>query len=174
MTRGASQSTLHPPNILRVATYNIHKGVRGIGPRKRLEIHNIGLGIVKTSTANSLDVARAVREEADRIRPSLPEGTKIFVAFDTTTFIDAAVERVYHTLAEAVSYAARTASSRGSGCLNKACATTIGNMADLIATRAIGLSSSSINVTFSSSATGTSDVTESMSCAMAPAFDESR
>ncbi len=30
---------------LRVATYNIHKGVRGIGPRKRLEIHNLGLGV---------------------------------------------------------------------------------------------------------------------------------
>lgn len=30
---------------LRVATYNIHKGVRGIGPAKRLEIHNLGLGI---------------------------------------------------------------------------------------------------------------------------------
>jgi endonuclease/exonuclease/phosphatase family metal-dependent hydrolase len=32
-------------NRLRVATYNIHKGVRGVGPRKRLEIHNLGLGI---------------------------------------------------------------------------------------------------------------------------------
>ncbi len=30
---------------LRVATYNIHKGVRGMGPRKRLEIHNLGLGV---------------------------------------------------------------------------------------------------------------------------------
>jgi endonuclease/exonuclease/phosphatase family metal-dependent hydrolase len=30
---------------LRVATYNIHKGVRGLGSRKRLEIHNLGLGI---------------------------------------------------------------------------------------------------------------------------------
>lgn len=27
-------------NILRVATYNIHKGVQGIGPVRRLEIHN--------------------------------------------------------------------------------------------------------------------------------------
>lgn len=35
----------HPQNVLRVATYNIHKGVRGVGPRKRLEIHNLGLGI---------------------------------------------------------------------------------------------------------------------------------
>jgi multidrug efflux pump len=63
---------------------------------------NIGLGIVKTSTANSLDVARAARAEAERIQASLPKGTSIFVAFDTTTFIDAAVERVYHTLAEAI------------------------------------------------------------------------
>ncbi len=28
--------------IFRVATYNIHKGVQGIGPRRRLEIHNLG------------------------------------------------------------------------------------------------------------------------------------
>ena len=31
--------------VLRVATYNIHKGVQGIGPRKRLEIHNLGHAI---------------------------------------------------------------------------------------------------------------------------------
>ena len=37
--------TLHTSDVLRVATYNIHKGVRGVGPRKRLEIHNLGLGI---------------------------------------------------------------------------------------------------------------------------------
>ncbi len=30
---------------LRVATYNIHKGVRGLGHGKRLEIHNLGLGV---------------------------------------------------------------------------------------------------------------------------------
>ncbi len=42
-------STLMPPytgiGALRVATYNIHKGVRGMGPRKRLEIHNLGLAV---------------------------------------------------------------------------------------------------------------------------------
>jgi endonuclease/exonuclease/phosphatase family metal-dependent hydrolase len=27
---------------IRVATYNIHKGVQGMGPRRRLEIHNLG------------------------------------------------------------------------------------------------------------------------------------
>lgn len=29
-------------NILRVGTYNIHKGVQGLGPQRRLEIHNLG------------------------------------------------------------------------------------------------------------------------------------
>ncbi len=35
----------HGAARLKVATYNIHKGVRGLGPTKRLEIHNLGLGI---------------------------------------------------------------------------------------------------------------------------------
>jgi len=43
-------STYLPPSSLgegglRVATYNIHKGVRGMGPGKRLEIHNLTLAV---------------------------------------------------------------------------------------------------------------------------------
>ena len=41
----AKSSTQQAGHLLRVATYNIHKGVRGVGPRKRLEIHNLGLAI---------------------------------------------------------------------------------------------------------------------------------
>ena len=37
-----ARQTAYP---VRVATWNIHKGVNGLGPRKRLEIHNIGLAI---------------------------------------------------------------------------------------------------------------------------------
>ena len=62
---------------------------------------NIALGIVKTSTANSLDVTRAARAEAERIQDSLPDGMEIFPAYDSTLFIEAAVERVYKTLLEA-------------------------------------------------------------------------
>ncbi|HEX5805184.1 MAG TPA: endonuclease/exonuclease/phosphatase family protein [Macromonas sp.] len=32
-------------NSLRVATYNIHKGVQGLGPARRLEIHNLQLAV---------------------------------------------------------------------------------------------------------------------------------
>jgi endonuclease/exonuclease/phosphatase family metal-dependent hydrolase len=50
MVLGRFASTVMPAHslldgVLRVATYNIHKGVRGLGVRKRLEIHNLGLGI---------------------------------------------------------------------------------------------------------------------------------
>ncbi|MGH8244080.1 MAG: efflux RND transporter permease subunit, partial [Steroidobacteraceae bacterium] len=63
---------------------------------------NVGLGIVKTSTANSLDVARAARATAEEIQKSLPEGTRIFVAYDSTIFIGAAIERVFMSLIEAI------------------------------------------------------------------------
>ena len=63
---------------------------------------NIGMGIVKTSTANSLEVAQAARRVAEEIQTSLPEGTRIFVAFDSTVFIGAAIERVFLTLIEAM------------------------------------------------------------------------
>ncbi len=62
----------------------------------------LGIGIVKTSTANSLDVAEEAKAEAERIKGTLPAGTDIYTAFDTTTFISASVDRVYETLVEAV------------------------------------------------------------------------
>ena len=34
-------------STLRVVTYNVHKGVRGLGPRRRLEIHNLGYAIAQ-------------------------------------------------------------------------------------------------------------------------------
>jgi endonuclease/exonuclease/phosphatase family metal-dependent hydrolase len=41
----AGANTVSDDGVLRVATYNIHKGVRGIGMAKRLEIHNLGLAV---------------------------------------------------------------------------------------------------------------------------------
>jgi multidrug efflux pump len=79
-----------------------------LGPEERRSylrsngVPNVGLGIVRTSTANALDVARAARAEAEIIQKTLPEGTDIFVAFDSTTFIEASIERVYWTLGEAM------------------------------------------------------------------------
>ena len=79
-----------------------------LGPEERRAylrsngVPNVGLGIVRTSTANALDVARAARAEAEVIQQTLPEGTDIFIAYDGTTFIDASIKRVYWTLGEAM------------------------------------------------------------------------
>ena len=62
----------------------------------------LGLGIIKTSTANALDVANAAKREARRIQSGLPEGMRLEVAYDTTIFIEASVHEVYKTLAEAI------------------------------------------------------------------------
>ncbi|WP_422017425.1 endonuclease/exonuclease/phosphatase family protein [Roseateles sp.] len=44
--RSSARPTPHPPgDVFRVATYNIHKGVRGLGPARRLEIHNLQMGV---------------------------------------------------------------------------------------------------------------------------------
>ncbi len=53
-------------DVLRVATYNIHKGVRGVGPGKRLEIHNLVLGIeaLDTDLVFLQEVRRINRAEA--------------------------------------------------------------------------------------------------------------
>ncbi|MEZ0469563.1 efflux RND transporter permease subunit [Luteimonas salinilitoris] len=65
-------------------------------------VPNVGIGIIRTSTANALDVVRAARAEAERIQQTLPEGTDIYVSYDGTVFIDAAIKRVYWTLLEAM------------------------------------------------------------------------
>ena len=59
-------TTTQMSNVLRVATYNIHKGVRGVGPRKRLEIHNLVLGIesLDTDLVFLQEVRRMNRAEA--------------------------------------------------------------------------------------------------------------
>ncbi len=45
--RSTARPTPHTAgdDVLRVATYNIHKGVRGLGLAKRLEIHNLQMGV---------------------------------------------------------------------------------------------------------------------------------
>lgn len=45
MPHTAPRNTDHAGNRLRIATYNIHKGVQGIGPVRRLEIHNLALAM---------------------------------------------------------------------------------------------------------------------------------
>lgn len=63
----------------------------------------VGLGVVRQSTANTVEVARAVRDEVERLNPSLPEGMSIKQSFDSSVFIEGAISEVYKTLFIAIS-----------------------------------------------------------------------
>jgi len=62
----------------------------------------MGLGIVKQSTANTLSVAQAVKAEIENVRPTLQDGMKLQVAFDSSIFIERSIKSVYRTMAEAI------------------------------------------------------------------------
>lgn len=51
--------------------------------------------------SNAIDVARAVHNAMEKIKPSLPEGMEYSIPFDTTKFVEAAIHEVYKTLFEA-------------------------------------------------------------------------
>jgi multidrug efflux pump len=61
----------------------------------------IGLGVVKQSKANTLDVADAVRTEMLDLEPLLPPGVKLEIAFDSSVFIRASIRDVSLTIFEA-------------------------------------------------------------------------
>lgn len=61
----------------------------------------VGIGIVRQSQSNALEVGRAVKAEVERIRSTLPEGTELNLTYDATVFIERAISRVAQTLLEA-------------------------------------------------------------------------
>jgi multidrug efflux pump len=65
-------------------------------------IPQIGLGIVRQSTANLLDVARAAKREVDILGPTLPDGMEFKQSYDSSVFVEGAVNEVYKTLFVAV------------------------------------------------------------------------
>jgi multidrug efflux pump len=62
----------------------------------------IGIGIIKQSTANTLDVARAAKAEMERLNPTLPPGMQIRQSYDTSVFVEGAIQEVYATLFMAI------------------------------------------------------------------------
>lgn len=59
------------------------------------------MGIYQLPTANALDTAEACRKQMDELSKSFPPGMQAQVSFDTTRFVNASIEEVMQTLAEA-------------------------------------------------------------------------
>src|SRR5512145_315945 len=65
-------------------------------------IDGLGLGVVKQSTANTLEVAQGVKSIIPRLKAGLPEGMNMWLAVDTSMFVEASIDAVYKTLVEAL------------------------------------------------------------------------
>lgn len=65
-------------------------------------VTQVGIGIVKQSTANTIDVARGVKAERDRINAILPKGMSLEDSYDSSVFVERAIHEVYITLAIAM------------------------------------------------------------------------
>ena len=62
----------------------------------------IGLGIIRQAQSNTLDISTGVREAAERIQTTLPEGMAIRVTSDDATFVNGAIHEVEIALALSV------------------------------------------------------------------------
>ena len=63
---------------------------------------SVGMGIIKQSTANPLDLSVAVRKEAAEIRKSLPPGMVFEISYDSSVFIQESIKAVFKTIVESV------------------------------------------------------------------------
>lgn len=61
----------------------------------------VGLGIVKQSVANPLDVSNAVKAALPSIKENMPEGMSMEIAYDSSIFIDRSIKSVFMTIGEA-------------------------------------------------------------------------
>lgn len=67
-------------------------------------VTQVGIGIAKQSTANTIDVARGVKAERDRISATLPDGMSIEDSYDSSIFVERAIHEVYITLGIAIGF----------------------------------------------------------------------
>ena len=65
-------------------------------------IPSVYIGVKGTPSANPLDVISEVRAVMPQIESQLPPGLKVTIAYDATRFIQASIDEVVKTLAEAV------------------------------------------------------------------------
>ncbi|MCL1860793.1 MAG: efflux RND transporter permease subunit [Proteobacteria bacterium] len=62
----------------------------------------VSIGLIKQSTANPLDLKRALVRMLPELEGELPEGMKMTITNDSTIFIDRSIEAVFSTIWEAV------------------------------------------------------------------------
>jgi multidrug efflux pump len=61
----------------------------------------VGMGLIRQSTANPLELSLALRKEAKDIERNLPEGMRFSISYDTSVFIQESIKAVFRTILEA-------------------------------------------------------------------------
>ncbi|MET0720099.1 MAG: efflux RND transporter permease subunit [Tardiphaga sp.] len=61
-----------------------------------------GVGISLATGANAVSTAEAVRAKIAQLGPTMPQGLKVVYPYDTTPFVKLSIEKVVHTLIEAI------------------------------------------------------------------------
>ena len=64
----------------------------------------VGIGVIKQSNANTIEVARAVKKLTQKLNQNLPEGMSIEQSYDASVFIEEAIKEVYFTLFVAIGF----------------------------------------------------------------------
>ncbi|MCD8552498.1 efflux RND transporter permease subunit [Seleniivibrio sp.] len=62
----------------------------------------IGMGVVKQSTANPLNISKDLKVVVEDINKTLPDGMKLLITYDSSVFIDHSIKNVYSAISEAV------------------------------------------------------------------------
>ena len=84
-----------------VATIEI--GQESYGGDSRFNAQNAaGFGVTLASGANAVDTAAAVRATLAGLEGALPDGVEVEFAYDTSPFVELSIEKVEHTLIEAI------------------------------------------------------------------------
>lgn len=65
-------------------------------------VNMVGIGIIKQSKGNTLDVVNNVHREMENIQQTLPETMYLAPSYDSSVFIQGSVDEVYNTLAVAM------------------------------------------------------------------------
>lgn len=59
----------------------------------------LGIGVVKQSKANTIEVVKNIKKEVERIRPSLPTGVMATFPYDESIYVEKSIVEVWETLA---------------------------------------------------------------------------
>jgi len=81
---------------------DIGRAVIGVEDEKAVARFNskpaLGIGIVRQSKANTIEVTRRVKEEVAKIVPTLPKGIETAFPYDESIYVDRAIHEVWETL----------------------------------------------------------------------------